>query len=38
MSILVAAMHPQRTSALTLYGTDARRMWAPWAKDALLDL
>src|SRR5439155_3276338 len=38
MSILVAATHPQRTSASTLYGTCTRRMWAPWAKDALLDL
>ena len=29
MSILFAATHPQRTSALILYGTYARRMWAP---------
>jgi pimeloyl-ACP methyl ester carboxylesterase len=29
MSILFAATHPQRTSALMLYGTYARRMWAP---------
>ncbi len=29
MSILFAATYPQRTSALVLYGTYARRMWAP---------
>jgi class 3 adenylate cyclase len=29
MSILFAATYPQRTSALALYGTYARRMWAP---------
>jgi pimeloyl-ACP methyl ester carboxylesterase len=29
MSILFAATYPQRTSALILYGTYARRMWAP---------
>ena len=29
MSILCAATHPQRTTALVLYGTYARRMWAP---------
>jgi pimeloyl-ACP methyl ester carboxylesterase/plasmid stabilization system protein ParE len=29
MSILFAATHPQRTAALILYGTYARRMWAP---------
>ena len=29
MSILFAATHPQRTSALILYGSYARRMWAP---------
>jgi pimeloyl-ACP methyl ester carboxylesterase/class 3 adenylate cyclase len=35
MSILFAATHPQRTSALILYGTYARRMWAsdhPWGR------
>jgi pimeloyl-ACP methyl ester carboxylesterase len=29
MSVLFAATYPQRTSALILYGTYARRMWAP---------
>jgi class 3 adenylate cyclase len=29
MSVLFAATHPQRTSALILYGSYARRMWAP---------
>jgi pimeloyl-ACP methyl ester carboxylesterase len=29
MSILFAATYPHRTSALILYGTYARRMWAP---------
>lgn len=29
MSILFAATYPQRASALVLYGTYARRMWAP---------
>src|SRR5207247_9706574 len=29
MSILFAASHPQRTAALVLYGTYARRMWSP---------
>jgi pimeloyl-ACP methyl ester carboxylesterase len=29
MSILFAATYPERTSALVLYGTYARRMWAP---------
>ena len=29
MSILFAATHPERTSALVLYGSYARRMWAP---------
>lgn len=29
MSVLFAATYPQRTSALVLYGTYARRMWAP---------
>jgi len=45
MSILFAATHPQRTSALILYGTYARRMWAPdhpWGRteaemDAILE-
>ncbi len=29
MSILFAATYPERTSALVLYGSYARRMWAP---------
>jgi class 3 adenylate cyclase/alpha-beta hydrolase superfamily lysophospholipase len=29
MSILFAATYPERTAALILYGTYARRMWAP---------
>lgn len=29
MSILFAATHPERTTALVLYGTYARRSWAP---------
>ena len=29
MSMLFAATYPERTSALILYGTYARRMWAP---------
>jgi len=45
ISILFAATHPQRTSALILYGTYARRMWAPdhpWGRteaemDAILE-
>jgi class 3 adenylate cyclase len=38
MSILFAATYPERTSALVLYGTYARRSWAPdypfgWTED-----
>jgi pimeloyl-ACP methyl ester carboxylesterase len=29
MSILFAATHPQRTTALTLFGSYARLAWAP---------
>ena len=29
MSILYAATHPQRTSALVLYGAFARMAWSP---------
>lgn len=37
MAVLLAAMHPERVSALVLYGTYARRIWAedyPWAQSA----
>ena len=35
MAILMAAMHPERVSGLSLFGTYARRIWAedyPWAQ------
>jgi pimeloyl-ACP methyl ester carboxylesterase len=35
MAMLLAAMHPQRVSALVVYGTYARRLWIedyPWAQ------
>lgn len=37
MAVLMAATHPERVSALVLYGTYARRTWAedyPWAQTA----
>jgi pimeloyl-ACP methyl ester carboxylesterase/DNA-binding winged helix-turn-helix (wHTH) protein len=37
MAIMMAAMHPERVHSLVLYGTYARRVWAPdypWAKTA----
>lgn len=37
MSVLMAAMHPERVEALVLYGTYARRLWAddyPWGYTA----
>ena len=35
MALLLAAVHPERVSSLVLYGTYARRLWAPdypWAR------